>query len=713
MKDQVQIIASDAGGTMTDMILVDSQGNFTIGKASTTPHDQSLGFYESIGDAFSYRGIDFDKEAENILSGVDTIVYSGTVMLNALLTETGSMIGVITQKGDEDIFLHERSKQTWTGYAYPDILHHVTHHHNRPLVPRHLVKGVTGRINMFGMEAIPLYEDEVRQAVNELLDDGVECFAVCLWFSYMNPAHELRVAEIIRELMGQRGIDLKIYLSHQIAPIMREQGRMNTVALHAIAVGPGREQLFKIEERLQGKGYKHPLQIVLSHGGVANIRYPRLHEACFSGPIGGLLGVRYLAQLLGVDNWVCSDMGGTSFDVGLIRHGGFITDREVVLTRRIFNIPTLVMDSIGAGTGMYITIDPITKRITLGPESAGADPGPVCYNKGNETPTVMDCVLIMGILNEDNYLGGKLKLDKEHALKNIKEQCSDKLGVDPYYFAEGVYRLINSRMKEHIRMVLLTKGYSPADYCLLSYGGAGPMHLAGYSEGMPFKGVATVPWAAAFSSFGCAAVDLNHRYQKSTGALIPYGADDGWKMMMAGIINAGWDDLEKLAKADLAAEGLQWDKAKLQSIAYARYRGQMEDVEVLSPTARLNSPQDVDKLVSAFEEQYEKIYAGVAKHQRAGYQIMELGLSVSIPKVKPKVVKQPLEGKKPAKDCIKGEREVYVEGKWQRAVIYDMDKIRPGNEIEGPAVIEAPATTYFVPQGRLTRMDEWSIFWLE
>jgi len=713
MKDQIQIIASDAGGTMTDMIVVDSQGNFTIGKASTTPHDQSLGFYESIGDAFSYRGIDFDKEAESILSGVDTIVYSGTAMLNALLTETGNRIGIITQKGDEDIFLHERSKQTWAGYAYPDILHHVTHHHNTPMVPRHLVKGVTGRINMFGMEAIPLYEDELRQAVNELLDDEVECLAVCLWFSYMNPAHELRAGEIIRELMGQRGVNVPVYLSHQIAPIMREQGRMNTVALHAIAVGPGREQLFKIEQRLQGKGYRNPLQIVLSHGGVANIRYPRLHEACFSGPIGGLLGVRYLAQLLGKDNWVCSDMGGTSFDVGLIRHSGFITDREVILTRRIFNIPTLVMDSIGAGTGMYITIDPITKRITLGPESAGADPGPVCYNKGNEIPTVMDCVLIMGILNENNYLGGKLKLDKEHALRNIKERCADKLGVDPYYFAEGVYKLINSRMKEHIRMVLLTKGYSPADYCLLSYGGAGPMHLAGYSEGMPFKGVATVPWAAAFSSFGCAAVDLNHRYQKSTGALIPYGADDGWKMMMAGIINAGWDDLEKLAKADLAAEGLPWEKAQLQSIAYARYRGQMEDVEVISPTSRLNSPQDIDKLIAAFEEQYEKIFAGVAKHQRAGYQIMELGLSVSIPKVKPKVVKQPLQGRTPAKDCIKGQRDVYIDGTWQRATIYDMDRVKPGNEIVGPAVIEAPATTFFVPQGRRTRMDEWSIFWLE
>ena len=712
MGNRVQIIASDAGGTMTDMIVVDSEGNFSIGKAATTPHDQSVGFYKSLGDAFEYWGVDFNKEAKDILPGAEAIVYSGTAMLNALLTETGRRVGVITQKGDEDVFLHERSKQTWAGYAYQDILHHVTHHHTRPLVPRRLVKGVTGRINMFGMEAIPLYEDEVRQAVSELLDEGVDSFAVCLWFSYMNPAHELRVGEIIAELMKENGVDVPVYLSHKIVPIMREQGRMNTVALHAIAVGPGREQLFKIETKLRDNGYKYPLQIVLSHGGVANIRYPRLHEGCFSGPIGGLLGARYLSQLLGEENWVCSDMGGTSFDVGLIRHGKFVTEREVVITRRLFNIPTLVMDSIGAGTGMYVTIDPITNRITLGPGSAGADPGPVCYNMGNEIPTVMDCALIMGILNPDNYLGGKIKLDTNHALSNIKEQCSDKLGVDPYYFAEGVYKLINSQMREHIRMVLLTRGYSPADYCLLNYGGAGPMHLAGYSEGLPFKGVATVPWAAAFSSFGCAAVDLSHRYQKSTGALIPYEADDSWKMMMAGIINAGWDELENQAAADLAAEGLPWEQAQLQSIAYLRYRGQMEDLEVPCPTARLNTPQDVDGLINAFEELYEKVYAGVAKHQRAGYQIMELGLAVTIPKTKPKIVKQPLEGKQPPAGALKGERKVYIEGEWHTAKIYDMDSVRPGNEIGGLSIVEAPATTFFIPPGRRVRMDEWSLMWL-
>ena len=710
---RVQIIASDAGGTMTDMMVVDTEGNFTIGKAATTPRDQSLGFWESLADGLEHWGIDFDKEAKNILPGVEAAVYSGTTMMNALLTQTGRRVGVITVRGDEDVFLHERSAGKWKGYSYQDLLHQVTHHGHTPLVPRRLVKGVEGQIDMFGQEIIPLYEDMARQAVEELLDENVDSIAVCLLQSFLNPAHELRVAQIAEEAMTKRGRKVPVYLSHQLCPIMREVGRLNTVVLHAYVAEPGREQLFKVEKRLEEGGYKHPLQIVLAHGGLSNIRYPRIYEASFSGPIGGLMGARYLSQAMGVENWVCSDMGGTSFDVGLIRGGQPVIEREVVINGRIYNIPTLQMDTIGAGTGMYVTIDPITKRINIGPESSGAEPGPVCYEMGNETPTVMDCVLIMGILNPDNYLGGKKKLNKQKAFMAVKEKCSDFLGVDPYYFADGVYKLINSRMKEHIRSVLYARGFSPAAFDLLCYGGAGPMHVAGYTEGLPFRRVATMPWAAGFSSFGCAAEDISHRYQKSVPVLIPYGADDAYKLMMGQMmLNAGWEELEKQAATDFRAEGLPWEQAKVQQIAYVRYRGQMEDLEVISPLSRINSPEDMDKLLGAFESLYEKVYAGVAKHERAGFQIMELGITAKVPKVKPKLVKRPLEGRKPPREALKDHRDVYYNGVRSKAAIYDMDRLRPGNEIEGIAVIEAPATTLFLPPGRRIRMDEWTLIWL-
>lgn len=712
-KSHVQIMASDAGGTMTDIIVVDTQGGFTIGKAATTPRDQSLGVWESLADAFAYRDVDFERVAGQLLPGVEAFVYSGTSMMNALLTQTGRKVGVITQRGDEDVFLHERSAQTWAGYSYQDLLHHVTHRHNQPLVPRRLVKGVTGRIDMFTMEAIPLYEEEARRGVEELLEEDVDAIAVCLWFSYVNPAHELKVAEIAEGIMKEKGRRVPVYLSHQLCPITREQGRLNTLVLHAYAAEPGREQLFKIENRLKSQGFKFPLQIVLSHGGLTNIRYPRIHEGCFSGPIGGLLGAKYLEEKLDIGNWVCTDMGGTSFDVGLLMSGEPVMLREVVINRRIYNIPTLLMDTVGAGAGMYVTIDPLTNRIKLGPDSAGADPGPVAYDMGNEVPTVMDCCLIMGILNEDNYLGGKIKLNKEKAFQAVKEKCADVLNVDPHYVAEGVYRLINSTMKEHIRTVLAVRGFSPADYTLLCYGGAGPMHLAGYSEGLPFKGVATLPWAAAFSSFGCAAVDIRHRYQKSTGVLIEEGISDDMKLMMGQMmLNSGWEELEGLARADFEAEGLPWEEATIQQIAYVRYGCQMDDLEVPSPVSRINSPEDMDRIIHAFEDLYEKVYAGVAKHPQAGYQIMELGVTASIPKVKPKLVRQPLEGKDPAPEALKGEREVYLEGTWHRTPIYDMDRIRPGNEISGIAIIEAPSTTLVLPPGRYIRMDEWSMIWL-
>ncbi len=712
-KRRVQLIASDAGGTMTDMMVVDTEGNFTIGKAATTPRDQAVGFWESIGDALEHWQIDFNKEAKDILPHVEAAVYSGTTMMNALITETGRRVGVITKRGDEDVFLHERSAGKWKGYSYQDLLHQVTHHGNRPLVPRRLVKGVEGEIDMFGAEVIPLYEDMARQAVEELLDENVDSIAVSFLQSFLNPAHELRVAQIADEVMKKRGRRVPVYLSHQICPIMREVGRLNTVVLHAYVAEPGRDQLFKVEKRLQEGGYKYPLQIVLAHGGLSNIRYPRIYEASFSGPIGGLMGARYLSQAMGIENWVCSDMGGTSFDVGLIRGGQPVIEREVVINGRIYNIPTLQMDTIGAGTGMYVTIDPISKRISIGPESSGADPGPVCYEMGNETPTVMDCVLIMGILNPDNYLGGKKKLNKQKAFKAVKEKCADLLNVDPHYFADGVYKLINSRMKEHIRSVLYARGFSPAAFDLLCFGGAGPMHVAGYTEGLPFRGVATMPWAAGFSSFGCAAEDISHRYQKSTPVFLPPGADSAYKMLMGQLLlNVGWEELEKQAAADFAAEGLPWEQAKMQQIAYVRYGGQMEDLEVISPVSRINSPEDMDKLLAAFESLYEKVYAGVAKHERAGFQIMELGITVVAPKVKPKLTKRPLEGKKPPQEAIKGEREVYYNGVWGKATIYDMDRLKPGNEVHGLAVVEAPATTLFLPPGRRIRLDEWTLIWL-
>ena len=573
----------------------------------------------------------------------------------------------------------------------------------------HYTNGILSAANFNSL----LGEQEIRQAVAALLNESVESIAVCLLFSYINPSHELMLAEIARDVMRSRGREIPVHLSCKLAPISREQGRLNTVWLHAAAVDTGRKQYELIERALHQRGYKNPLQVVLSHGGIANIRYSRLHESAFSGPIGGLLGARFMAKELGIDNWICADMGGTSFDVGLILGQEPLIEREVTITRRVFNMPTLMMETITAGMGLYVSVDPITHRISLGPESAGAHPGPVSYDKGNETPTVMDCALITGLINPDNYLGGKVKLNLPKALHMLEEKCANPLNVDPYYIAEGVLRLIASQMKEQLRTTLSIRGLSPADYHVLAYGGAGPLLLALYTEGLPFKGVATIPWAAGFSAFGAATVDLMHRYEKSVGVVIPYGADDAWKERMGEAINAVWDELETQARDDFLDEGLAVDTVVFKPIAFVRYGAQMEDLEVRSPVRRIASAADLDRLVDVFERQYERAYAGVAKHERAGFEIFDLGIEASIPKVKPKLGRRPLGSPQPVESAIKGRRRVYFDGHWQEATLYDMDALVPGNEVAGPGVLEAATTTYFLPEGRKVRMDEHSVIWLE
>ena len=302
--------------------------------------------------------------------------------------------------------------------------------------------------------------------------------------------------------------------------------------------------------------------------------------------------------------------------------------------------------------------------------------------------------MILGILNPDYYLGGKMKLHKDLALKAIQEKCAEPLGVDPYQFAEGVIDLISTRMRDHILTVLSVRGYSPADYELIGYGGAGPMFLAGYTAGIPFKGVFTVPWAAAFSAFGCTAADYVHRYQKSTLVQIPPQADDAYKGYMSMVISTNWEQLEQSAIQEMEDEGFKKEDITFKQVAYVRYTQQLEDVEVISPLSRLQTPQDLDSLLAAFEEVYSRKYAHAAKFPEVGYQIFELGLIAMVPKLKPKLRKYPPDGKTPNPKAYKGEREVYVKGIWKKAKVYEMDLLNSGNEVEGPGDYRSSGNHY-------------------
>ena len=698
---------------MTDVIIVDEEGRSVIGKAPTSPHDESIGYMESLEEALETMGIDPKREGREFGKFVETSIYTGTSMLNTVINMSGYRTGLLVTKGFEDIIAQGRGSQTFINAQWTEITHMQYRKHRTPLVPRKLARGATERIDMFGQVVIPLYEHEVEQGIRELLIDE-ECEAIAIVFlqSFNNPQHEERAAEIARRVMQEVGREVPVELSSQVAPTMREVSRANATVIQAYASNAARKQLFRIEEELVKIGYSHSLKTVLGYGGITNIRYPRLFEAAMSGPVGGLMGAKYLSSVIGEENIVCSDVGGTSFDAGAITAGVLPIDREPGFQGMYVNVPMLGITSIGAGTGTYIRLDPQTQRIKLGPDSAGGTPGPTFMEAGNTTPTINDVNLLLGILNEHNYLGGKIKVNKQVSYRLFKEKVADPLGLDVYVAAETCLELLNVMMREHLVRSLMV-GHDLREYVLLGYGGAGPLHLLGYAGDHPWKAVCTVPHAGAFSAWGGACMDYSHRRHKSVQALLQPDFDDATRLQTVAPVAQAWRDLEKELLAELEGEGFTRDQISLHHVAYIRYFGQLEDVEVDSPVATLDSKQDIDRLITAFEELYTRMFTLAAKLDTGTTHITEVCVIAKVATVKPKLRKHALADKTPAEKAFKFKRPVFQRGAWHDADIWRMEDLVPGNEIDGLAVIEASNTTLFVPPEWHVRIDEHDVYWIE
>ena len=698
------VIGIDAGGTMTDTILVDHRGRFKIGKAATTPKNEAEGFIASAADAADAWGISLDE----LFGGVDVVLYSGTGMLNTLLSRTGRRLGLITTKGVEDMILMGRGLQAWADYSYADRLHAVTHHHPDPLVPRRRTHGVTERIDHFGDVIIPLYENDVKLAVRALIKDKVEAICIMTLFSHVNPSHEKRIAEIARAEIKKAKTSILVYTSHEVRPVIREQSRLNSVLIEAYATSRGRQQLQGIEDASKKYGFKYGVQTLLSFGGLTSIHHPRLHETMISGPIGGILGAAYVGKLIGNDSLVCSDMGGTSFDMGVITQGATRIENEPIMDRFKLNVPTLHLDTIGAGAGMIIKVDPLTRKVSLGPESAGADPGPICFNRGGMEPTIADCDAILGRLNPHYFLGGKVILDVEKATRIFKEKCADVLGVGLEEAAEGMIDMLEQDANQALRRVISGQGIHPSQYTLLSYGGSGPLHLAGCSRGIGFKDIITFQFAAAFSAFGCTTADYMRRHSVSTQIDIPSNADDKALAAFGKKVSGIWSDLERAAVDEMLADGHARGKVRTEPFLMMRYTGQLEDVEVRSSRRAVTSAADMRAVIAEFETVYAKINHRVSRYGAAGFSIMELGITAIADKVKPTLERRALGTSDPA-SAHKGLRDAYIGGQWHKANLYEMDRLQPGHEVQGPAIIEHPATTLVVHPNDLVAIDEWTL----
>lgn len=704
---RARVLAIDTGGTMTDTFVVDAAGGFTIGKAQTTPHDEAEGLLRSFADALR----SWELTPEEAATELGTVVYSGTAMLNRLLQRQGEgPIGVITSAGFEDVLRFGRGIQSYVGSPYAERLHARSHEHPEPIVPRQMVRGVRGRIHFTGVEIAGLSEDEARVAVRELLDAGARAICVCLLYSYRNPSHEERVGQIAAEVIAARGLDVPVYLSCRHNPVRGELPRLNSLIMEVYAAKPSRRQLQGIRNRLREAGSAAPFRVLTCYGGTVSPEHEWLVSTLVSGPIGGIIGSRHVADLLGVHNVVCTDVGGTSFDVGLITEKQYAIRTETALARFMLNLPMIAMDSIGAGTGTFVRLDPVIRRLNLGPDSAGYRVG-VCNPAGEiDTVTITDCDVLLGYLNPDFFLGGEIRLEPDRAERAIAEQIARPLGVDPVEAAWGTVKLLETQMRDHLHAMVLGVGYSPENYHLLSYGGGGPLHVAGVCEGLRFEKVLVPSWAAAFSAFGCACADYSYRYDRSVDLVVT--PDRAMHEMVSGALNAAWEELRARLADEFRRDGIDPAQMLFQPLVRMQYRGMLDDLEVPVNGLPLD-PAGLDRVIGQYEQLFERIFARAARSPEAGFVVTKaIGIAVA-PAEKPVVPRLPLGPARPDPMAAKPARDLYWDGRWHRAQIWDMDRLQPGNVVEGPAVIEAPATTFVVPPQRLARLDEYRIFHLE
>jgi len=697
-----RVLAIDAGGTMTDTFVVDRDGDFVVGKAQSTPEDESVGFMASTEDAFGYWGM----ETKDGMPGLASGIYSGTAMLNRLLERKGRAVGAIVTGGMEDMLRLERGIQTYLGYPYSDRLHVATHHHNEPLVPRARVKGVRERVDMFGEVAIPLYEDEARQAVAELAEQGVEAIVVCLLYGYRNSEHEERVREIASEVAP----GVPVFLASELYPMRRDLPRLNSTVIEAYAAEPGREQLQRVREATRRAGATFDLRVMAAHGGTISIEARQLARTLISGPIGGVIGARHLVERLedtAGANVVCTDIGGTSFDIALITDGDFQIRPIPDVGRFLLNLPLVQVDSIGAGTGSFVRIDPNSGRPELGPDSAGARIG-VCWAEGGlDTPTITDLNLVLGRLNPDYFLGGDVPLDAERARAAVVEQLARPLDLAPEEAAAGIVELFDQTLAYQAVAQVLGKGYSPVDYTLLCYGGGGPLHVAGYSAGIPYRDVLVPAWAAGFSAFGCACSDYAYRYDLTLDMPIAPSADEDEKAGIAVLVDGGWLMLRERVAEEFAKSGVAEEHVEYRHLVRMQYYGQLNDLEILSPHQTLEEGAQVDDLIAAFEEAYGKLYARSARSPELGYLITNVIVTGSTPVEKPALPDEPERSGSPEP---KQARPVWWAGGWTDTPIYEQAGVAAGHVVDGPAIVESPADTFAVPPGRTARMDRHRIF---
>jgi N-methylhydantoinase A len=667
----------DVGGTFTDLALSDDEtGKIYAAKTLTTPGDLAQGVLGGIDKVLALAGVGIEDVAY--------IAHGTTIGTNALIERKGAKVGLITTEGFRDVLEIARIERPDAG------LYDMTIDLPAPLVPRYLRLEVSERVGADGSVVRPLDPQSVVRAAERFKAAGVESIAVCLLFSFRNPAHEQTVREICQELYP----GVPVSLSCEVAPEFREFERTSTVVMNAYLTPVTERYLDTLICRLDERYGRLDVRIMQASGGAmtAESARSRAVQMVNSGPAGGALAAALFGRLAGLDKVISVDMGGTSFDIGLVVNGRPRVKPEGEFEGFPVKIPLTDVEGIGAGGGSIAWVD-AGGALNIGPQSAGASPGPACYGQGGERPTVTDANLVLGRLNPDYFLGGEMPLQLDRACRAIEQFVARPLGLSIEEAAAGIIRVVNANMCRGISANTTQKGYDVREFALLAFGGAGPLHAVELAQEMGIGRVIVPPYCAVFSALGAMASDVRHDYVQ-TVALSQAAATPA---RLQGAFGA----LEAQARQQLSRENVGEEQMIIQWAADLRYEGQSYELTVPLACHKPLSDEDVSRLIADFHDLHRRIYAygDVAEAvEMVNARVTAIGKVPELNLIRsgdPGLAVRP-----------KAERVVYfAAGGFLQTDIYERAALAAGQPITGPCLVEEPTSTTVIPPGARVTVD--------
>lgn len=689
-------VSVDIGGTFSDCFFV-WDDIYIESKALTTHHNLALGFNEALDLACQRAGI----SREVALAEVDSVRYATTLGTNALIEGVGPRVGVLVTHGFEDTIHLSRGRGYGEGLDPLKQGDMADAQRPEPLVPRYLVRSVKERVDAVGTVLVPLMYDDVRQQVRELVDNGAEAIVVALTNATENSSHEERILEIILDEFPAHELGaIPVLLSSQVSGRKGEYIRAMSTVVDAFLHETMFHALNQLSSNLRESGYNKPMLVIHNSGGMAQPNSTDALQTIHSGPIAGVGGAQHLSETTGLGNVVSMDMGGTSFDIGLVPEGGVKHyDFQPTIGRWMVSAPMIHLNTLGAGGGSIASYDRIHGAVQIGPESAGSDPGPACYDRGGLRPTVTDADLVLGYLDPENYANGYIPLNRKRAVFALEESFADELDMDAVEIAKVIKSTVDEEMAIGIEKELRTRGGLVEDYTMLAYGGNGPLHACGIATSAGISRILFPPFASVFSALGAGNIQPLHIHERSAYVVL-YDALDRSLYDQYEILNRYIEELEDKGAEDLIRQGYDREQVKYRLEMDMRYGNQLVTTAVAFDINRVNGIGDVLHLIKTFSEIFGERYGEGTQAPEAGVRVQTLRVASYIDG--DVVHFDSLEsGGSRVEPTPVSERTVHFTSspKPVNTPIYDSGALSSDYVIQGPALVTTESTTYLVEPG--------------